>query len=590
MSALSIQPTYPIFTDIDGQPLEAGYVWLGTANLDPQTNPINVYWDAALTILAPQPIRTLAGYPSNSGTPARLYVNSDYSIRVMNKNGSVVYSAPAATERYNDVVVDGLNAEDVVYDPPFTAAVQTNVEAKLAQTVSVKDFGAVGDGIADDRAACQAAIDYVISAGGGTVVIPEGEYLINGTTSADSVLNGLLVPYTGQNGTANRVIIRGQGRSTVLKAGSNNMYVIRFSDNYGSVRDVSIDGNSRNAVYGLGCVPENVTQTTSLVFQNFNIFSGLYILNCAEGFTLRAGPDVGGADSGCWYNVLKDTHIYFCTRGIWMQDAVNASTSGTNRNNFINVRCGQGMNTGLQIDSADSCKFYGVNFEGINSGTSPNTTPTAIKIAQAGTFSGDNNSNTFIGCTCEACARDLDNFNALSEFYACVMLGSKVNLSGGANLGKTFIGGNGPSEVPEVWAGTIVQANGQLAGINNGITFFTQTGRAELLTNGRFQTTGSFQETNGSSGNIADAATFDVTIPTPKRPQLLFIYSSASLLDPGVYLVCGDSIANINVDAIISSGQVSLSSISGNQIQITNSSGVTANVRFTLTPFGVAAP
>jgi hypothetical protein len=84
MSALSIQPTYPIFTDIDGQPLEAGYVWIGTANLDPQTNPINVYWDAALTILAPQPIRTLAGYPSNSGTPARLYVNSDYSIRFMN--------------------------------------------------------------------------------------------------------------------------------------------------------------------------------------------------------------------------------------------------------------------------------------------------------------------------------------------------------------------------------------------------------------------------------------------------------------------------------------------------------------------------
>ena len=99
MSALSIQPTYPIFTDIDGQPLEDGYVWIGTANLDPQTNPINVYWDAALTQLAVQPIRTLAGYPVNSGTPARLYVNSDYSIRVMDKKGSVVYSAPAATER-----------------------------------------------------------------------------------------------------------------------------------------------------------------------------------------------------------------------------------------------------------------------------------------------------------------------------------------------------------------------------------------------------------------------------------------------------------------------------------------------------------
>lgn len=105
MSALSIQPTYPIFTETDGQPLEDGYIWIGAANLDPQTNPINVYWDTALTQLAGQPIRTEGGYPINSGTPARLYVNSDYSIRVMNKNGSVVYSAPAATERYNGSVV-----------------------------------------------------------------------------------------------------------------------------------------------------------------------------------------------------------------------------------------------------------------------------------------------------------------------------------------------------------------------------------------------------------------------------------------------------------------------------------------------------
>jgi hypothetical protein len=165
MSALSIQPTYPIFTDIDGQPLEAGYVWIGTANLDPQTNPINVYWDAALTILAPQPIRTLAGYPSNNGTPARLYVNSDYSIRVMNKNGSTVYSAPAATER--------LSAALISYQPAGIGAVPTTVQAKLQQTVSVKDFGAVGDGVADDTAAVQLAFN----AGGG-VYFPPGVYLL----------------------------------------------------------------------------------------------------------------------------------------------------------------------------------------------------------------------------------------------------------------------------------------------------------------------------------------------------------------------------------------------------------------------------
>jgi hypothetical protein len=170
MSALSIQPTFPIFTDIDGQPLEAGYVWIGTANLDPQTNPINVYWDADLTISAPQPIRTLAGYPSRSGTPARLYVNSNYSIRVQNRNGSMVYSAPTATERYNEVVVT-TNAENVVYNPPFTGAVETNVEEKLAESVSVKDFGAVGDGINNDAAAIRAAF-----AASNSVLFPSGTY------------------------------------------------------------------------------------------------------------------------------------------------------------------------------------------------------------------------------------------------------------------------------------------------------------------------------------------------------------------------------------------------------------------------------
>lgn len=174
MSALSIQPTFPIFTETNGQPLEDGYIWLGVANLDPQGNPINVYWDAALTQLAGQPIRTQGGYPVNSGTPARLYVNSDYSIRVMNKNGSSVYSAPAATERYSDVVVSGINAEDVVYDPPFIGGFQTNVEEKLAQTVSVIDFGADPTGVADSTTEIQAALDASTS-----VFFPSGTYLVS---------------------------------------------------------------------------------------------------------------------------------------------------------------------------------------------------------------------------------------------------------------------------------------------------------------------------------------------------------------------------------------------------------------------------
>jgi len=93
MSALSIQPPYPAFAGADGLPLENGYIWVGTVNLNPQTNQIAVYWDAALTIAAPQPIRTLNGYPVYQGTPSRFYAGSDYSIQVLDSKGSLVYTS-----------------------------------------------------------------------------------------------------------------------------------------------------------------------------------------------------------------------------------------------------------------------------------------------------------------------------------------------------------------------------------------------------------------------------------------------------------------------------------------------------------------
>jgi hypothetical protein len=93
MSAVLVPSPYPAFADIDGQPLEDGYIFIGAANLNPQTNPIIVYQNAALTTVAVQPIRTRGGYPVFSGTPGRLFVGSDYSIQVQNKNGSVIYTS-----------------------------------------------------------------------------------------------------------------------------------------------------------------------------------------------------------------------------------------------------------------------------------------------------------------------------------------------------------------------------------------------------------------------------------------------------------------------------------------------------------------
>ena len=93
MSTIEVNPPYPAFAGADGQPLENGYIWIGAVNLNPQVNPITVYWDAAQTIAAAQPIRTLNGYPVYQGSPSRFYVTNDYSIQVLDAKGSLVYTS-----------------------------------------------------------------------------------------------------------------------------------------------------------------------------------------------------------------------------------------------------------------------------------------------------------------------------------------------------------------------------------------------------------------------------------------------------------------------------------------------------------------
>jgi hypothetical protein len=78
------------------------------------------------------------------------------------------------------------NASNVAYDPAGTGAVTTTVQAKLRQVVSVKDFGAVGNGTTDDTAAIQTAINATV--GGGTLLLPVGTYLVSATLTFTSVI------------------------------------------------------------------------------------------------------------------------------------------------------------------------------------------------------------------------------------------------------------------------------------------------------------------------------------------------------------------------------------------------------------------
>jgi parallel beta-helix repeat protein len=81
------------------------------------------------------------------------------------------------------------DASVVSYTPPFTGGVTTNVEDKLAQTISVQDFGAVGDGVTDDTAAIQAALDALTD---NSTLHAAGDFLISNNLYMNARTNVVL--------------------------------------------------------------------------------------------------------------------------------------------------------------------------------------------------------------------------------------------------------------------------------------------------------------------------------------------------------------------------------------------------------------
>jgi hypothetical protein len=87
-----------------------------------------------------------------------------------------------------------VNATSVLYNQGSTGAVNRNAKQKFQETVSVYDFGAVGDGITNDAAAFTAAWTATNPK---AVLVPAGSYKIIGTVTGKFYSFGVATIVTG---------------------------------------------------------------------------------------------------------------------------------------------------------------------------------------------------------------------------------------------------------------------------------------------------------------------------------------------------------------------------------------------------------
>ena len=189
------------------------------------------------------------------------------------------------------------DSANIAYTAPYTGAVAETIRSKLAQTISVLDFGADPTGVTECSAAIQAAINYAATKGssfpssqGGLVFFPAGTYLIGSTLTL-----------------ASGVILSGEGvYNTVLKASSTFSSIMISAISTSAATTINQAGVENFSIYGNGQL------TTGVQFQNNN---RSFVQNCRF-FAHNYG--FSGADN--WQVALLN---------VWMGEAAPSESNNT---------------------------------------------------------------------------------------------------------------------------------------------------------------------------------------------------------------------------------------------------------------------
>jgi hypothetical protein len=172
MAALTPVPKIQFFA-ANGEPLVGGKLYSYAAGT---TTPLVTYTDQAATSANTNPVildsRGEASVWLGTG-PYKLRLTTATDVDIWTVDD--IYSEGALSMQE---LLSSSGSSLVGFIADGTGAQYRTVQSKLRDTVSVKDFGAVGDGTTDDSAAFQAAVN-ALPAAGGQVSIGPGSWLIN---------------------------------------------------------------------------------------------------------------------------------------------------------------------------------------------------------------------------------------------------------------------------------------------------------------------------------------------------------------------------------------------------------------------------